>query len=125
MDSNDTPGEICVGDALEASVFDLLCPLGLLREHANRLNEVLVAVAIISNVVTQLRDDIKRIGIIELLKSRHDNLRELEAHEATTRAQHSVSFCEGLITIGHISDAKRDCIKVHGVTFYLCDNLSI
>lgn len=92
MDRHNSAGEVRVAHTLKVGVLDLLGPLGLFGEHANRFDKVLVRIFVVGDHVAHLRNHIEGVRVVELLKARHDHMRKLETHESTSRSQHSVSL---------------------------------
>jgi hypothetical protein len=103
----------------------LLGPLRLLGEHSDRFNKVLVGVSIIGNVVTKLRNHIKRISIVELLEARNDDLRKFKTHESATWSQNSVGLFERFASVCNVADTKGNRVQIHGVVLKTLQFLSI
>ena len=74
VNGDDTSCHIRVAHALEASIFNHHGKLLLLREHPNRLYEILVAVLIVCNHSSHFWNHIERVLLVELLEAWHYNL---------------------------------------------------
>ena len=110
--------QICVRYAFEAGVFNLFSPLRLLREHPNRLNQVLVRVFITRDYLAQLWDYIKGVEVIELLETWHNHLRKLETHKSTTWSQDAIGLAQGFVSIRNVSYSESYRVKIHRITLH-------
>jgi len=73
MKSDDTSSVICVGHHLKSCVFDHGGELCLLGELSDALDEVLVAVSVVCEQLSQDGDSIKAVGIVDLFETGNDN----------------------------------------------------
>ena len=108
MNGDDTTCHIRVAHALEASIFNHHGELWLLREHLDRLDQVLIAVLVVRNGLAHPWDHIERVEVIHLLEARDDHLAELKAHKPAAFSEASVCFFQSFWPICHVSDTESN-----------------
>lgn len=99
----------------ETSLLDHIPPFSLARESLDTLNEILVAVSVSSNNLTDQRNGGKTPSLVDEIENRVVNLAELEAGKDTTRLQNTESLLQRNILVCKVSDTERDCVQVHTV----------
>ena len=115
MHGDDTSSHVGVGDAFEAGILDQHSELGLLGEHFDRLDQVLIRVTIVSNSLAHSWNHVERVPIVKLFEAGYDDIAELKTHEATSFSEASVGLTEGFGSIGHISDAESNRVEIKRV----------
>ena len=82
----------------EPCLFDHPCKLILRGELADALDKVLVAFFVISYILTDERNDVKRVEVVDVFHKGVD-MREFETHEATPTTEYTVCFSECFVSI--------------------------
>ncbi len=96
----------------KTSSIQSLQQLFLRIELANALDQILVGVSIVGQDMSEPRNDVKAVGVVELPKSRLLDAGKFQAHESTARFQDAVGFSQGSIDVRHVAQSKRNRVQI-------------
>src|SRR6185312_5719870 len=113
MEGNHPAGQVEIFHALEPCLLHQLLQFLLRRMHANGLDHIAIAVAILGNKAAHRLEQIERVGVIQPLQ-RLPYFGKLQHHDTSARAQHTQHFFQCAVLVRHIPEAERnaDAIKI-------------
>ena len=112
MQRDDAMGHVAPGDLLEPGLFHQRGEVGLARELADALDQILVGSGLPCRQLAELRDDGEGIAVVERLERRRRQMAELQAEEPAARLQHPPHVAQGGQAVGDIAEAEGNR---HGV----------
>ena len=99
----------------KSSLLDHIPPLSLAGESLNTLNQILIAVSVSSNNLSNQRNSSKTPSLVDEVENRVVDFAELETSEYTTGLQDAESLLQRNILVCKVTDAERDRVQIHTV----------
>ena len=99
----------------EASLLDHIPPLSLAGEPLNTLNEILIAVSVSGNDLTDQRDSGETPPLVDEIKHGVVDLAEFQTGKHTTGLQDTECLLQCDILVCKIADTERHSVQIHTV----------
>lgn len=99
----------------EASLLDHIPPFGLAGEPLNTLNEILIAVSVSGNDLTDQRNSGETPPLVDKIKHGIVDLAEFQTGKHTTGLQDAECFLQCDILVCEIADTERHSVQIHTV----------
>lgn len=118
MNSSNSPGKILIALASdrEASLHNQVPELLLAGKPLDTLNQILVAIAVAGDKLTDERDGAKGPLLVDGVEKRPlVRLGELETGKDTAGLEHAVGLAQGGGHVGEVADAEGDGVQVERV----------
>jgi hypothetical protein len=97
MDGYDATRQIGELGQLKSDQIHPSQKLFLVGKLANTFHQILIRRTIIGHHFTHGRDDMEGIGVVDLTKDRIGNMRKFQAHESSTRLEHTECLLQALV----------------------------
>ncbi len=108
VDGDDAAGQIAIVATAESGVLHHAAQGFLRRVFADRLGQILVTVGVTREKLSQARQDLEAVQVVEFTKGFIADFRKLKHQATTADFQHAAHLCQRLLLVGHIAQTKRN-----------------